>query len=959
MTNSAQPVQESDVLVESDSSMNAIGWTLQGIVLGALSSFSAMALVLIFRSARIVNFAQVEIGGLAGGVSATCAVAFGLSFYISILIGISSAILAGLLIDAFVVRNLEKRSKLLLTIATIGIAELAGAGEVALPRVFHIRYSLRSYRFPLNFHFKAGGYIFNSNHLFAVLIAIASLLLLQVFVTKTSRGNALLACSEAPERAILLGIRTRATSSLVWVIAAVLSAVGAICAQPILGSSIGHTLGPASLLAPIAAAVIAGMKDLRFTFAVSIGIGILQQYILGHFHKSRDIVSVVLFVLIALAILIRSRMADPKDEVYTELEFERPIRRLRSDLRGYLPTRAFALCGLLVAIVLAVAIPTLLPRSGLIYMANLAIYSIIAVSLVVLIGWGGQINLGQFSLVGVGGALCAGLVYHYNLNLVLALITGAIVSGLIALILGIPSVRMPSYSFPIITLAFSVPVSLYLLAGSRVSWLTPALVRRPNPFGKLNLNSQLSFYYVCLGSLLLVAYLSYNFRVSRSGRNVLAVRDNPNVASAYGIDSSRTRMSIFAMSGLFAGLAGGLYVIGLDGVGAQTGGFDPQLSLSLLTMVAIGGSGSILGGLIGAVYLETVQYFLVGGWQLLAAGAGLLILVIMLPRGISGVLYATRDRILSHIEIKDRTRYRGTKPSGLASAAHELRSIEFADRTRSTSTSAAFPASGFSRMTYSHHPSTAPGGELLGCSNLRAAYGNTKVLDGVDLSLYPGEIVALVGPNGAGKSTMLRIFAGLMKPGKGIIRFRGRRLARFSAVQRCEQGLVTVLGGRSIFPSLSVRRNLDLATWLLREEPDAAKRGVNWVLSLFPALESRMQTPAGRLSGGEQQMLAIAQALLCRPRVLLIDEMSLGLSPITVHKLNEVLKELAGSGVGILLVEQSMNVATSICDRVVLLEHGAVVFNGPSPNLAARPDHLKSVFLNSAERAVGGQASTA
>ncbi len=923
--------------------MNFIGSILQGIVLGSLTALTAMGLVLVYRSARVVNFAQAEMGGLAAAAAVEASIAFGLPYPACFAIGVAVALATGALVDLCVVRPLAHAPRLVLTVATIGIAQLIGAGEVGLPSWFPATRSVQAFGLPWQVHISVGGYVFTADHVFTVAVAVGCMAGLWSYLERTDRGAAMQAAADSRERAVLLGIRVRALSLATWSVAAVLSGIGAILAQPILGSSLGQTVRPSTLLPPLAAAVIARMRNIRVAMVASLGIGVFEQMVLWGTHQSRPAVDVAMFILILLVLLAQSKAVTRTDEEGELGDFEalQQIRRLVRELSDTARVRSMTVAAMVIAAAVALGGPLFLSRSQLFLVANMAIFAIVAISLTVLTGWAGQISLGQFAFGGIGGALTASVMVHWHVDLPVGLAIGSLAGAAIAVVVGLPALRIPGLMLAVTTLAFAVPVSTYVLGSSRFGWLETVRVPRPDLFGKLDLGSQRNFYLFTLACLVGVAYLARNLRLSRTGRAILAVRDNPEAAASYGIAPIRARLTAFAVSGAFAGVAGGLYVIGLGGIGAGSAGIDPELSLMVFTMVVIGGTGSLLGAVLGAAYVEAAVFYLSPGWQLFATGLGLLVLLVVLPRGLGGVAYAVRDRIVERVARPRAQRAPRRRDSLLSRAALAMREIELAipDRQREK----------FVRRV--GDAGIASGSELMGCTAIRAGYARTEVLHGVSLSIGPGEIVALLGPNGSGKTTLLRVIAGLTRPQSGAVRYRGRRLGRYATVRRVEQGVVTVLGGRSIFPSLSVERNLRMGAWLLRDDPEAVTRGIEWVLGLFPPLARRLDTRAGLLSGGEQQMLSLAQALLCRPKVLLVDEMSLGLAPMVVQELLGVLRELAASGVGILMVEQSLNVATAIADRVALLERGVLVFSGPTPNLSDRPDLLRSVFLRSSSEA--------
>lgn len=239
-------------------------------------------------------------------------------------------------------------------------------------------------------------------------------------------------------------------------------------------------------------------------------------------------------------------------------------------------------------------------------------------------------------------------------------------------------------------------------------------------------------------------------------------------------------------------------------------------------------------------------------------------------------------------------------------------------------------------------------GNLLVCHGLDVAYGPVQVLFGVDFEVGDGEMVALLGTNGAGKSTLLRAISGTVQPDNGAVLFDGRNITYAGGAQTAGLGIVQVPGGRGVFPTMTVGENLRVAAWLYRRDPTFVQASMERVLEMFPVLRARFSTLGGDLSGGEQQMLTLAQAFLAKPKLLLIDELSLGLAPVVVEFLLDIVRAINAEGVAVVLVEQSVNVALTVCDRAVFLEKGEVRFQGATGDLLDRPDVLRSVFLDGA-----------
>ncbi len=233
--------------------------------------------------------------------------------------------------------------------------------------------------------------------------------------------------------------------------------------------------------------------------------------------------------------------------------------------------------------------------------------------------------------------------------------------------------------------------------------------------------------------------------------------------------------------------------------------------------------------------------------------------------------------------------------------------------------------------------------KMLVCRNVDVEYSGVQVLFDVDFDVEEGEIIALLGTNGAGKSTLLKAISGTQEAANGAIVFDGRDITHMPPHEVAARGVIHMPGGRGVFPGLTVRENLVLGNWLTAD--DQVRQRLTEVFEIFPMLRERADTQAGMLSGGEQQMLSLAQAFLARPKLLMIDELSLGLSPAVVGQLLEIVREIHKQGVTIIVVEQSVNVALTIADRAIFMEKGEVRFAGNTADLLQRPDILRAVYV--------------
>ncbi len=233
---------------------------------------------------------------------------------------------------------------------------------------------------------------------------------------------------------------------------------------------------------------------------------------------------------------------------------------------------------------------------------------------------------------------------------------------------------------------------------------------------------------------------------------------------------------------------------------------------------------------------------------------------------------------------------------------------------------------------------------MLRVDNLHAAYGDIGVLKGITLEIHKGEIVCLLGANGAGKSTLLKVISGILRPSRGNVLFQGQDITRNSPNEIVRMGLSHVPEGRQIFSRLTVMQNLLLGGYPRRNKKTQTRELFAFVFNLFPILNERLKQKAGTLSGGEQQMLAIGRALMSQPRLLLLDEPSLGLAPLVVKNIFSIVKNLQAGGIPILLVEQNVAAALTVADRAYIMEIGRIVAQGSASSLLG-DDEIRRRYL--------------
>lgn len=617
-----------------------------GLTIGSLNALLAVGLVLVYRSDRIVNFAHAELGAVTATLTYKLVTGPGLNYFAALLISLVAALVLGALVEVLVIRRFAQAPRLVLTVATIGLAQVLAYGEFLISKAITSTSSADQYTTPVsNLAINLPPVRLTGDFLLAVLLLPVVVGALALFLNRTSYGAAVRASSEGRERAAQLGIPVKAISTQVWMIAAVLAMLAASLRAPVVGITVGTALGPGLLLQALAPAVVGRMQNLPVTVIASLLLGIVAQAV--YFATgSAAIIDVVALAVIAGVLLVRRGTTSRAEQAVTSswrlAEEMRPVPAQLRHLREIPVARSLAL-------VTAVGAVTWAATSTSDATANLLtlvpIYALIGLSFVVLTGWAGQISLGQFALVGVGAAVAGKLNADYGGDFLASLIVGSLAAAAVALVIGLVSLRVQGFFLAVTTLAFAVAAGSWFLDVRRSSWLVPVGdVARPVLLQRVDLENERAFLVFCTLVLTLAAIAVRSLRTSRTGRVIVAMRDNERAVQAYGVSLLQTRLVAFAVSGLLAGLAGGLFVHHQHGISLTS--YTPTASLSVFSMAVIGGLGSVSGALLGAGFLIGVQYFTEGPVRLLAIGFGQLFLLLFLPGGLGALLSRARDAAL-------------------------------------------------------------------------------------------------------------------------------------------------------------------------------------------------------------------------------------------------------------------------------------------------------------------------
>jgi branched-chain amino acid transport system permease protein len=559
-------------------------------------------------------------------------------------------VVLGVLVESLIVRRFFNAPRLVLTVATIGLSQLLAGAGLFPPRAFgNTSFGTRLPQ-PFEATWVFGGVTFNANDIFTMIVVPVCLLGLALFLQRSTVGIAIVGAAERADRAFTLGIPVKRLHTVVWVVASVLAFLAMFLRAGAVGLPIGEVLAPTFLVQALAAAVFGRFERFTTIAAAAIGLGVVDQAMTFQAGSRPAYNDAVLFGIVLVGLLVTRRGSSTgrvDADASATWQATRETRPVPRELRR-LPEVVWGRAGLWAIIgTFVLTLPAWLSTSRLNLATIIVIFGIVAASLVVLTGWSGQVSLGHMAFAGVGAAVGGALTDHRGWDLAPAGLVAGLVGGVAAAVVGYPALRRRGLTLAVSTLAFGLFVSSYLLNRSVFGdWLPGRRIDRGTILG-IELTSETAMFYACLAVLALALLMVVGLRRSRTGRVLIAIRENEKAARGYGVDATRSSLAAFALSGFLAAAAGALYVHQQTGLSADP--YLPQRSLELFTMVVIGGLGSLPGALLGATYVHSVDFFLPNEWQFLATGAGLLLVLLVFPSGFGGVLADLRDGALRRI----------------------------------------------------------------------------------------------------------------------------------------------------------------------------------------------------------------------------------------------------------------------------------------------------------------------
>lgn len=969
-----------------------LGVWLQGAVLGLLNAMIVAGLVLVYRATRVVNLAQASIGlfpaNLAGAVvlfgaptlaasaflSGTTAVVVllgllaltrvrgsrlalpvGASVVYSVVglrlaaetgwwgglaMGLTVAVLSGIGIHTIVMQRFRRAPRLVVTVATIGLAQYFVVNGLLVPRLWN-KVALvteggakTGFEVPGNWTVTIGQTVFHSAEVVAVCVALVSILAIGLALRYTDIGIAVRAAANRADRAVMLGIPVERLEAGVWVVASVLAFVSTYVQAGILGLEITSGIGLRVMVAALGAMVLGGFVSMPAMVCAAVAIGVLAQASGPAGGHSLTLTDAVLAAVVLAGVVLRRASARRSDrENASSWQAAAEPRPIPPELVGRAPIAWARRAGLALVVVIAAVVPGFLSDSVVLRLSGLCALIVIALSVVVLTGWAGEVTLGQMSFAAVGAAVSAYCTLHWRFDFLLCVLVGGAAAACAAGALGALSMRRSGIFVAVTTLAFALATINYLLNPTVATWIPTDDVARRDLLGVISLQSRYAMYLLALAVTVGVVIALARIRSARVGRLLRSLRDNPTAAQAYAVRVPLARVLAFSLSGFLAGIGGALlfyvnerYEVAL---------FSATEGLNVFVSAVVGGVASLLGAVVGVLLVDGGRALLSGPLALLPSAIGVLGVLMVLPGGVAELLYRARTRWLRGF-----ARSRAIHvPSLVADSAVDV-GLRGGAAAKSDMSHVEFPAEPW-----------------LAIRGVDVAYDKVQVLFGADLHVSEGQIVALLGTNGAGKSTLLRAIGGVAPVTAGSIHLGEVDLGALRPELVATHGIAQMPGGKGVFPSLTVEENLRSAAWLFRRDRPLVAQRIAEALAAFPVLDARLDSPAADLSGGQQQQLALAMALMAKPRLLLVDELSLGLAPAIVEGLLTRLRAVRDEGASVVIVEQSVNVALEVADHAYFMEKGEVRFSGSAADLLAQPDLVRAVYLKGVREALGSDSA--
>ncbi len=924
-----------------------------GVIDGLLIGFLALGIVLIYRASGVINFAVGSLGVLSASLLALLVLNYGWPFWPAVIVSVVAGGLIAAALELTVITRLFRAPRVILLVATIGIAQLCELLQVALP---DIDVSMAN-RYPvaLSGRWEILGLRVRGVELIVIIVVPVLTAALTYYLQRTAQGRAIRAAASNPDLARLTAISPKIISTITWIIAGLLAAVALILVAGINGQPSGfRSLGPATLVQVLAAALIGRLRNFPAAMIAGVALGLLRSLLVFNWPTTAGLYDGSLFLIVIATTLVAGRRLTGRDESFSFVPTTRPLPHAVARLWWVRHSSRIGI-GLLIAGAAILPFLVTLASRQLLF-SEVLLFALIGISLVVLSGWTGQISLGQAALAGIGGLTTAALVAGRDIGVgvgeasftlalpdihfLLALLVGAAVTGAVAVVIGLGALRIRGFHLAIATLALA-------LLGQQFLWRRPFLsgdsytVSLPRAAGPVDLADQRTYYFFSLIALVVVIVLVARMRATGVGRRWLAVRDNSTAASAYTISPSRAGIQAFVVSGVIAGLGGGL-LAGLYVSIGLTERFQLQDSIEVVAIAVIGGAGTVVGPILGALWIVGLPAL----WPanelvpLLTSSVGLLILLMYFPGGFAQVVLTGRDRFLGW--------YAARLPEPEPPPKREVASV------------------------VSRSDAVAVTGPVLVAEEVTVTFGGLTAVDDASIRVHSGEVVGLIGTNGAGKTTLMNAISGFV-PCSGRIELEGRAIEKMAADRRAALGLGRAFQQSRLFPDLTVLETLAVAaesrqrtsfTTAVAHLPngyrrDQAQRAHAHDIADFLGLGPYADKFTSELSTGTRRIVELGCLLALEARVLCLDEPTGGVAQREVEAFAPLLLSIKDQlGAAMLVIEHDMPMIMQISHRIYCLEAGRVIAMGSPAEVRADPAVIAS-YLGTDERAIRRSGATA
>jgi len=634
------------------------GVWVESMVKGVLASMLAIGMALIYRANRVVNFAQADLGTVPTGFAASFILFWNWPYFVGMGVGLLMALLLGAIVEMAFIRRFRSAPRMVVTVATIGITQLLVVLGILIPRWWGENLASQRLEPPVDWKFtptwqwkfwqaQPGSYILNANHLIALVVGPMAIAFVAWFLNRSRLGIAIRASAERTDRAAMLGIPVSRLNTLVWAIAGALAYLALFLRSGITGVPLGVAAGLPALLVALAALVIGRLERLPTIACAAMALTLLESGVTWNSESpflAYPIMAGAMFVALLAQRSSNLRRDNDNTSSWRGAEQVRPLPPYLANY-GWVPTVKWTLISLCVLGV--VALPVVLDVDLVIKSTALIAFVVIGLSLVVLTGWAGQISFGQMALAGIGAAVSATLTWRWHVDLSLTLLIGGLAGGVAAFVVGVPALRLRGLYLAVTTFALSLATEYWLLNDRFFHWFPKAEVgfERDPLFGQVRVDTPTRFYTYSVVVLALVFMALRGIRASRTGRVIVAIRENERAAQSFSVGVVRAKLTAFVISGIVAGIGGALLAQGSKSFSIAT--FTTQESFNVFISAVIGGLGMLGGAFLGALYLRGTRWFITdSAWQLLSTGFGVLLVLLVLPGGLGSLWVKLRDVVV-------------------------------------------------------------------------------------------------------------------------------------------------------------------------------------------------------------------------------------------------------------------------------------------------------------------------